>query len=273
MYDRTLLICVFLTGKRFQNPELVMKFTDIIDQAKDPAKDMMPTSIKLVKQLKVGLNPTAVLNYKGYTYVGHNDGTIEKIDDENDKGSLIAFIKLQSTITGLAGSQDQLYILTHTTTDICHSVHVFDLRGHHLNSWRHETYTDFFPSRSLALVNSHVVIADRQKQTFTFYNQAGDQRREVPCNLIKLKNLAICDAGDNSILVANCDSNPCLYKVDLTTGAVVWSLDHEYRRAVGVCRLNEMYSIFTIRDSVRHTCIRLLNHQTGTDCPKQTEIS
>ena len=129
------------------------------------------------------------------------------------------------------------------------------------------------PSQSLALVNSHVVIADRQKQTFTFYNQVGDQRREVPCDLIKLKNLTICDSGNNSILVANCDSNPFLYKLDLTTGAVVWSLDHEYRRALGVSRLNEMYSIFTIRDSMRHSCIRLLNHQSGTACPKPTEIS
>ena len=83
MYDRTLLICVYLTGKRFRDPELVMEFTDIIDQAKDPAKHMTPTSIKLVKHL-VGLNPTAVLNYKGYTYVGDNDDTIEKIDDENE---------------------------------------------------------------------------------------------------------------------------------------------------------------------------------------------
>ena len=215
-----------------------------------------PTSIKLIKQVTVGYHPITVCQYKGYTYVGCYDGAVDRIDEGGNVTS--AFIKLHRTVTGIVAYEDRLYTL------MCgrpYTVYVHDLAGQQLRSWKHEDSSGDV-GRFLTVINNKLVIADKTNKRFTIYTLTGEHVRDVPCDLITKNYLTICHVGDNSVLVANSDAKPGLYRVNLTTGDVEWRSDR-VSGAIGVVMYSKDVALVTSYSRSNKVKIRTLNVDTG----------
>ena len=181
-----------------------------------------PTSIQLIKQVTVAIYPTAVCQYQGYTYVGCSNGAVDRIDERGQVTP--SFIKLTTRVTGVIAHEDRLYTLMYGGGGPPYTVYVHDLRGQQLHSWIHEDIGNF-SARALAVINSELIITDRTNKRFTIYTLTGERVRDVPCDLINNSGISFCHVGDNSVLVANCEAKPRLFRVNLTTGDVVWRSD------------------------------------------------
>ena len=215
-----------------------------------------PTSIQLIKQVTVGGNPTAVCHYKGYTYVGCDNGAADRIDEGGQVTP--SFTKLTDWVTGIIAHEDRLYTLMNGKP---YTVYVHDLTGQQLHYWIHEDRGNY-SARALAIVNNELIIADRTNKRFTIYTLTGGRVRDVPCELISNHHLTICHAADNSILVANVAAKPELHRVNLTTGDVVWSSDRvDY--PVGVVMYSKDCALVTSYSRSNQFKICTLNAHTG----------
>ena len=216
-----------------------------------------PTSIQLIKQVDVGNFPFALCQYKGYTYVGRTTGAVDVIDEGGDVTS--SFIKLARTVTGIVAYEDRLYSLTSGEP---HTVYVHDLTGQQLRSWNHEDRSGYSEGRSLAVINNELIIVDKTNKRFTIYTLTGERVRDVPCDLINNSGISFCHVGDNSVLVANCEAKPRLFRVNLTTGDVVWRSDRvDY--PVGILMYSKDVALVTSHSRSNQFKICTLNTHTG----------
>ena len=221
-----------------------------------------PTSIQLIKQVTVGGTPIAVCHYKGYTYVGCQNGAVDRIDEG---GQVIpSFIKLTARVTGIIAHEDILYTLMYGNTGP-YAVYVYDLAGQQLYTWSHDDRADY-SARALAIINNELIIADRTNKRFTIYALTGEHVRDVPCDLICTDYLTICHVADNSILVANINATPKLYRVNLTTGDVEWRLNTG-SGDVGVIMCSKDFALVTRLNSSKEIKIWTLNINTGKKPP------
>ena len=215
-----------------------------------------PTSILLIKKVTVGDYPLAVCQYKGYTYVGCLYGAVDRIDEGGNVTS--AFIKLASPVTGIDVYEDRLYTLMRGNP--C-TVYVHNLAGQQIHCWKHEDGGGFV-GQALTVINNELIIADGTNKRFTIYTLTGEHVRDVPCDLITQNYLTICDVGNNSVLVANYDAEPELYRVNLTTGYVEWRSDRVYH-PVGVVMRSKDYALVTSFGPSNQVKIWTLNADTG----------
>ena len=218
-----------------------------------------PTSVQIIKQVTVGSCPLAVCQHNGYTYVGREYRAVDRIDEGGNVTS--SFIKLAETVTGIVAYEDRLYTLMYGGRDKPYTVHVHDLSGQQLFSWKYEDMSDFL-GRFLTVIHNKLVIADRTNKRFTIYTLTGEFVRDVPCDLINDAVLTICHVGDNSILVAICGAKPGLYRMNLTTGDVEWRSDSVYS-PVGILMYRTDYALFTSYSSSNRVKIFTLNADTG----------
>ena len=214
-----------------------------------------PTSIQLIKQVTV-VDPIAVCQYKGYTYVGCFHGAVDRIDERGNVTS--PFITLTGPVTGIVAYKDRLYTLMY---DQPYTVYVYNLTGQQLRCWKHEDRS-YFLGRALAVIHNKLVVADTTNQRFTIYTLTGERIRDVPCDLIRDGDITICHVGDNSVLVANCDGKPALYRVNLTTGDVVWRSDR-VDSPVGILMHSKDLALVTSNNFSNQVKIWTLNAGTG----------
>ena len=219
-----------------------------------------PTSIQLIKQVTVGDYPTAVCHYKGYTYVGCNNGAVDRIDEDGNVTE--SFIKLTHWPPGVIAYEDRLYTLMYGQP---YTVYVHDLTGQQLHFWNHKDRGKV-SARALAIINNELIIADRTNRNFTIYTLTGQYARDVPCDLIYNDYLTICHAADNPILLANVRNTPTLYRVNLTTGDVEWRFNAG-NGDVGVLMHSKDFALVTWFDSSKQITIWTLNTNTGKKLP------
>ena len=215
-----------------------------------------PTSIQLIKQVTVGGNPTAVCHYKGYTYVGCDNGAVERIDEGGQVTP--SFTKLTNWVTGIIAHEDRLYTLMNGKP---YTVYVHDLTGQQLHCWIHEDRGNY-TARALAIINNELIIANRTNKRFTIYTLIGAHVRDVPCDLINNNHLTIGQVGDNSILVANYGANPELYRVNLTTGDIEWR-SNKVGHPIGVLMHGKDVALVTTENNATRVKIWPLNAESG----------
>ena len=136
-------------------------------------------------------------------------------------------------------------------------MYIHDLTGQQLRSWNHGD-----EDRRGCLGRFLTVIADTTNQRFTIYTLTGERIRDVPCDLIRDGDITICHVGDNSVLVANCDGKPALYRVNLTTGDVVWRSDR-VDSPVGILMHSKDLALVTSNNFSNQVKIWTLNAGTG----------
>ena len=171
-----------------------------------------------------------------------------------------SFIKLTYWGTGIIAHEDRLYTLMFGCGGP-YKVYVHDLTGQQLHSWNHGDRGNY-TARALAIINNELVIADRTNKRFTIYTLTGGRVRDVPCKLISNHHLTICHAADNSILVANFDAKPELYRVNLTTGNIEWRSDR-VSRPIGVLMQSEKVALVTSCNNTTQVKMWALNAESG----------
>ena len=194
--------------------------------------------------------------YKGYTYVGRIGFGVDRIDEGGNVTS--SFIKLAGCVTGIVAYEDTLYTLTR---GVWCMVYVHDLADQQLHSWEHEDRSGSL-GRSLAIIKNEVIIADRTNKRFTIYTLTGERVRDVPCDLITQKHLTVCHVGYKAVLVANRDAKPGLYRVNLTTGDVVWRSDR-VDSPVGIAMHSKEVALVTSYNDSKQVEIWIINADTG----------
>ena len=225
-----------------------------------------PTSNQLIKQVTVGDYPYALCQYKGYTYVGCFNGAVDRIDEGGNVTS--SFIKLPGRVVGIDAYEDRLYSLIRRklyqlvlASQLRDTVYVHDLTGRQLHSWKHEDRTDYL-GRALAFINNELIIAGRNNNRFTIYTLTGKRVRDVPCDLVSHSCSSVCHVGDDSVLVANKDAKSGLYRVNLTTGDVVWRSDR-VNNPIGIVMYSKDVALVTSFSYSNHVKIWTLNADTG----------
>lgn len=232
------------------------------EQARDRDQDKQcPTHIELIKQVPVGPLPTSVHHYNEYTFVGHNDGSVSRIDPD---GIVTPFTKLMSRVTGIVAHCGRLYTLQKGNP---YRVYVHDLTGRQLTYWNHPDHGNT-SSRALTILNNRLVIANRTKKSFTIYSLTGERIQDVKCGHIFNDFMSICLTNENSLIMANCrgDYKPELYKVNFTTGKVEWR-SAVVKNPIGVTMHGNHYTLVTSFTSTKQWRIWVLDQRTG-----QTDI-
>ena len=106
-----------VSEKEKRATELVVYHTDDItlcDRSQHMCIKSPPTGLQLEREIKVGQLCTTVCHYKGYTYVGLDNGAVDRIDE---KGTVnLAFIQLPSSLASIRAQNDQLFIQMYHNT-------------------------------------------------------------------------------------------------------------------------------------------------------------
>ena len=97
-----------------------------------------PTGLQFVKEIKVGSMCNTVCLYKGYTYVGLQNGAIDRIDDQDNVTA--SFIKLAKQVLCIRAHNDQLFILMY---DLPYKLFVYGLNGSRISTWVHPDNRNF----------------------------------------------------------------------------------------------------------------------------------
>ena len=92
-------LLLLFSEKEKRETELVVHSTDDVifcDRSQHMNIRSLPTGLQFVKEIKVGSYCNTVCHYKGYTYVGLENGAIDRM---NDKGNVtLALIKLVNPV-------------------------------------------------------------------------------------------------------------------------------------------------------------------------------
>ena len=219
-----------------------------------------PTSIELIREVTVGEQPTSVCHYKGFTYVGHNLGSVHRVDQA---GNVVPdFIKRGNRwISGIAAHRDQLYTLIHQPPAHCVSVH--DLQGKQCHSWKIDDGTDYF-FRVFAVINDSVIIANRPKKEILIHTLTGVFIRTVKCEQLSKSWVYFTQLGQNSLLISNGSIQPQFFKVNLENTTVEWQSEGgTIANPRGITAYCQDYSLVTTDEYSNRTQLWIINHITG----------
>lgn len=219
-----------------------------------PIELALPTSLELIREIKVNNMPSAVCQSDGQTFVGKADGNIDSVDEH---GSVSNLVNLGNDVIGLLVHDNKLYSLVSGRPQ---QVYVHDMRGQLLYTWTHAD--DRTSARQMAIVNNELVIADGTKQAFTIYSLTGQFVKDVPCDELDSVNLiSVCQGGNNSIITTFRFKNQVL-NVNLATGNTIWAVDVT-DQPIGVVQYGARYVIVTRCGTNDVILLTILDKRTG----------
>ena len=207
---------------------------------------MKEVSLPLNIDFRDDYSPSSVCQYKGYTYVGMGEGSMEWI---NPDGSITCpFLKLPGDVVGVIVYQERLHCLAddgqhHARAPNKQSIHVYDLNGIKLHTWTHGDRSSELSGRKLTIVNDQLIVADRSHKNFTIYTLKGKRVNEEKCDLLSDEVFTtICHAGNESVIVSRPIANPGLFKVNLKLGDVEWT-SNRVEKPIGVTTFSKDYAV------------------------------
>ena len=218
----------------------------------------VPTSIEVEKEIRVG-DPCRVCHYKGYTYVGTYNNTIDRINEDGEVTE--SFIRVEGYPCGMIAHEDMLCVLQHGTP---YFICVFNLLGQQLFKWElNDSATRTNLGRALAVINKEeLVVADRINKRFNIYSLTGEFLRSVKCDEIGNSRISLCHASGDSIIVTNYCAQHELFKFNLATGAVEWR-SNAVEGPSAVAMLNKEYALVTEEQGSTGVKFFILNQATG----------
>ena len=190
-----------------------------------------PTSMQFLSQLHGHhAGPITACRYKGVTYVGLSNGAINKVDN---LGNITAnFINLSCVVLTIRAHMDQLFILEHGQP---YKIHVYDLTGHPVNSWNHTDTSSAYQGNKLFLSKNEVFVADAHNQQIVVYNSDGKLIQNIPCPAISRGDYtSMCSAGNDCMVITSYNSQKAS-KVNIKSGAVLWTTTHTNKSLSSVC--------------------------------------
>jgi len=209
-----------------------------------------PKSIKLISNAKVSPYCKSVHTYKGITYAGCAGG-VDRIDENNKVTKSFISIKV-SRVKSISVHNDRIYTLSSDST-----VRVHDLKGKTITSW---THADKLGSRNqLVIINNQIAIPDRQNKTLVFYSLNGEVVNTLPCSLLTNASVRLSAADNNSIIISQRHSS-LVYKVDTSSGDIIWQCKDLARPCGVTCYRDEFVLVADVTIS---TSLCVLSLHTG----------
>ena len=248
----------FITDIQKRETELVVYHTDdviLCDRSQHMSIRSPPTGLQFEREIKVGYYCNTVCHYKGYTYVGLDDGAVDRIDDQGNVKS--AFIKLGSHVLSIRAHNDQLFILMYGNP---YKMFSYGLKGSVICTWDHHDSNNCVFGSKISIIKNQLAVADVTNKRITLYTPAGEVIRHIQCAEITAgTNVSICECDDNSVIIS-CYSTDKVFKFNLTSGAVEWT-NTDIREPTTV-RCYGQY-VFVSGEFIANTRISVINSETG----------
>jgi len=209
-----------------------------------------PKSIELINTVEVSPHCYSVHTYKGITYAGC-EARVDRIDENNKVTKSFISIK-GSNVMSISVHNDRIYTLSFDLT-----VRVHDLKGKSITSWTYTNKSKWM--NQLAIINNQIAIPDRQNKTLVFYSLNGKVVNTLSCPLLTDTVVYLSAADNNSIIISQLHS-PLVYKVDTTSGDIIWQCE-DVAEPYGVTCYRDEFVL--VADDTRPTTLCVLSLHTG----------
>jgi len=214
----------------------------------------LPNSLKFLQSVDVSNHCYSVCRYEGNTYVGLDNGGIDRVDENYNVTQ--SFVTVSCVVLGIAAYKDQLYALMWKGSSNL-KVEVYDFNGNQVTSWTHSDISGYI--NKLVIVDDQVVVSDRPSKRLTIYSLTGEVIKQVPCSILCNSHVAICAADRHCVVVSDYYSSQ-VFKLDLTTEKVIWTCKDVPSLGSATCYRSK-YILVTNRSS--KTTIWILDVETG----------
>ena len=214
-----LFILYFVDERRDLEAEIVSIDNIYIDCTSEHSTKP-PKSITLLKSVQTSAYTDAVLHYKGVTYLGTNNYTVETIDSDFNIKTLVSLGE-DKLPRGISIHDERIYVLV-SGVEGPYTINVYDLSGQLITQWDR---TDSCFSTRLSIVSNQIVVPDYENKQLTVYSLTGEVIKCISCPLIsgdEDSQASTCVVDNNSIIVTHCDTSQ-VFKVNISTEETVWT--------------------------------------------------
>jgi len=171
-----------------------------------------PKSLALLDSVEVSPCCSSVHTYKGITYAACSGG-VDRID-ENNKATKSFISGLSGNVQSVLVHNDKICSLSSDST-----VRVHDLEGESITSWIHADKSKWV--NQFAIICNQIAIPNRPNKTLVFYSLSGEVVNTLSCPLLADAPVRMSAADNSSIIISQCDSS-LVYKVDTSSGNIIW---------------------------------------------------
>ena len=248
---------LFIVGKEYRSIEIQLSHRkNELKLGRFP--NVVPTSIHAERTICIWEFCNAVCHYKGYTYVGKNNGTIARIDPEGKIEN--SYISGLANVTTIRAHQDLLYLLYHGSS---YKINVYHVDGHHVRSWDHDDRCSFRGNK-ICIVQNQIIFANQSCRRFDVFSLSGELVKQTGCSkLLATGYFSIAPIGGDSLIVAS--DQGVVFTFNHQSGQVTWT-SQNMLQDTAVVALNDDYVLLA---GGNHYCgsttqpIKLLNIRTG----------
>ena len=218
-----------------------------------------PTSMSLIKSVKVPGYPLSVHAYDNKIYLGqYHSCDLLRYDLCLSGGEV--FLAGNSNVTSIQAYNNELYVWFAEAN----LIHVYDMTGKLERSWEHFCLGENF--NKLRVVSNKVVVSSAHNQALTVYDLQGQLMKQIKCpgisNTGGYKAMAVC--GDDSVIVSDYETSS-VFRVNIDSGEVMWTSKHvQYPEGV-VCYKNRYVLVTNCNANTR---IWILDAETGRLLPQ-----
>ena len=214
---------------------------------------LQPKSLTLLKTVRLSSPPLSVCHCGHDTYVGLQDGTVSRIDENFTLHEKV--LTCMDAVAGIVLYKDRIYTLVYGSPM---TINVHDLSSGLITSWQH---TDSVPwCNKLAVVADRLVVPDRTNGQLTIYSLTGEILSKVGNFQFKFSHkwLSMCSFRNNSVIISDYQSD-LVVRIDVLTGHVLWTNLYTIE-PLGVASYGQN-NLLVVSSDCR--VIEVLNIQTG----------
>ena len=172
---------------------------------------MQPSSIKLVKTIDVNCTAYAVCKHANGVLVALGGNGVNEID-ANFKKRLLARSYTHNA-NFMTSTGENIIVLNHPWE-------VYRLSADSSSHVNSSSHTDSCSNiGTLLAFGNQIIVLSRGSKLLVLYSMDGTKFREIRCPELATGDVAICDAGDNSIAVSTANQ---VMLVNIETGSVLW---------------------------------------------------
>lgn len=244
-----ILILSIVEPSRDVELEILTKIDGVIDP--EYGLTTAPKSLSLLKSIDAGSNCSSVCHYKGYTYVGQENGAVDRIDMNYQIQA--SFIKMDSYVGGIIVYEDNIYLLVFSGTPV---VHVRDMEGKEVRKWNHSDAGSSQGPNRPAIVGGELIIPSRNNCKLSKYSLTGIKLADAACTITANSRVAACDDSSDSVILLSGDKG--VTKMNMNPEGEVW-LETSVPNALAITCYRSHYVIVANADSK----IQVLSMTTG----------
>ena len=225
-----------------------------------PIPPELPTTLKLIREVKTDCGCNTVCYHKGYTYIGQSLGAIDRVDKQGKLDK--AFIKHSNHVVSVTAHEDVLFCLMYCGEGTPSKISVYDISGKFLWKWNHPAIRGWWGSRLVIFNKSKLAVGDWPCRQIIIYSFTSDVVRRLPCpaSLTMKDNVAMTSCGDGYAVISD-RSAAIVVKISLEDGEVIWSVETD-PEPCGMILYNKQHLLVAHCSSTKAE-ISILDTQSG----------